>query len=228
MPALAAVLFDMDGLLVDTEPTWTVAERELAAELGGEWTDAIKASVVGTRIETAVPLMLTGFGRVPTPDLVASTMKTLLERMVELFQGELTPLPGALELHASLRAAGVPVALVSSSYRVLVDAVVARLELDFDLVLAGDQVAHAKPHPEPYLTACERLGVDAAAAVVLEDSPAGIASGEAAGCPVVAVPSVAGVHPEPAPRRLVLRSLGELDLAGLRALVGEAAEAPAG
>ena len=219
MAALSAVLFDMDGLLVDTEPLWTVAERELADELGGTWTDEIKASIVGTRVETAVPLMLTAFGHVPTPELVATTTQTLLDRMVELFAGPLEPLPGALELLASVHASEVPVALVSSSYRLLVDAVVRRLGLTFDLVIAGDEVAHAKPHPEPYATACARFGVPPEGAVVLEDSPAGIASGEAAGCAVVAVPSVAAVHPEPGPRRLVLGSLAEVDLAGLRALV---------
>jgi len=217
--ALSAVLFDMDGLLVDTEPTWTVAERELAVELGGVWTDEVKAAIVGTRVETAVPLMLAAFGHAPTPELVDRTVQWLLDRMVTLYGGPLTPLPGALELLAALRAAGVPVALVSSSYRVLVDAVVERLGLAFDLVIAGDEVAHAKPHPEPYLTACTRLDAPAAGAVVLEDSPAGIASGEAAGCAVVAVPSVAAVHPEAGPRRLVLASLAELDVAGLRALV---------
>ncbi len=221
-PLPAAVLFDMDGLLVDTEPTWTVAEVELAERLGGRWTDALKASIVGTRIETAVPVILGTLGHPQAPELVERTIAELLSRMVELFRGELTPLPGALELLAEVQAAGVPVALVSSSYRVLVDAVVARLDLTFDLVLAGDEVRYAKPHPEPYQTACARLGVDPAHTVVLEDSPSGIQSGEAAGCAVVAVPSVAGVDVAPGPRRLVLASLKELDLAGLAELAGRA------
>jgi len=102
--------------------------------------------------------------------------------------------------------------------QLLVDAVVNRLGLSFDVTIAGDEVHHAKPHREPYESACLRLAVDPRRAVVLEDSPAGIASGEAAGCAVVAVPSVAGIHPEPGPRRLVLTSLTELDLAALGAL----------
>ena len=218
---LAAVLFDMDGLLVDTEPVWTVAEVELAARLGGTWTEQIKASVVGTRLETAVPIILTALGRPLTPELVERTMQELLDRMVELFAGDLVPLPGALELLAEVRAAGVPVALVSSSYRVLVQAALARLGLQgaFDLEIAGDEVQHAKPHPEPYATACGRLGVPPEQAVVLEDSPAGVRSGASAGCAVVAVPSVAGVHHEPGPRTLVVPSLAEVDLDALRALV---------
>ena len=214
----SAVLFDMDGLLVDTEPVWTVAEIELADRLGGSWTPEIKAAVLGTRIGTAVPVILTLLGQLPTPELVAQTTTDLLARMVELFKDELAPLPGAMALLADLQRSGVPVALVSSSFRVLVDAVVNRLGLSFDVTIAGDEVHHAKPHREPYETACLRLAVDPRRAVVLEDSPAGIASGEAAGCAVVAVPSVAGVHPEPGPRRLVLTSLTELDLAALGAL----------
>ena len=223
---LAALLFDMDGLLVDTEPVWTVAEVELAERLGGRWTVELKAAIVGTRLETAVPRILVGLGRVPAPALVAQTMQDLLDRMVELYARDLVPLPGALALLCEAQAAGVPVALVSSSYRVLVQAVLARLApVAFDLVLAGDEVRRAKPHPEPYLTACAALGVDPAAAVVLEDSPTGIASGEAAGCAVVAVPSVPGVHVSPGPRRLVIGSLLDVDLGRLRALVAGASAA---
>lgn len=210
----------MDGLLVDSEPVWTRAQLELADRLGGVWTDEIKAAVVGTRLETAVPVMVTRLGRVPTPALVASESAWLLGRMVELFAEGLTPLPGALDLLGELTTQAVPVALVSSSYRVLVDAALVRLGVRFDLTVAGDEVAHAKPHPEPYLSACSRLGAAPQDCVVLEDSPAGVASGEAAGCAVVAVPSVPGVHPTPAPRRLVRASLADVTVADLRALTG--------
>lgn len=219
---LAALLFDMDGLLVDTEPVWTVAEVELAERLGGTWTPELKASIVGTRLETAVPRILVGLGIAPEPALVARSMQDLLDRMVELYALDLVPLPGALALLGEARTAGIPVALVSSSYRVLVQAVLDRLApVAFDLVLAGDEVRHAKPHPEPYLTACGALGVDPSGAVVLEDSPSGIASGHAAGCAVVAVPSVPGVDVRLGPRRLVARSLLDVDLARLRQLVCE-------
>ena len=140
--------------------------------------------------------------------------------MVELFAEDLAPMPGALDLLAALRAEGVPLALVSSSYRVLVDAVLAQLDVRFDLVLAGDEVRHAKPHPEPYTTACAGLGAAPGGAVVLEDSPAGIQSAEAAGCAVVAVPSVPGVTPAPGPRRWVVDSLKQVAVDDLRRLVG--------
>ncbi len=217
-PAPDAVLFDMDGLLVDSEPVWTVAEVELARTWGGTWTEELKAQVVGTRLQTAVPLILTGLGHVPTPDAVAAASAQLLGRMVELFAADVPEQPGARALHAALRAAGVPLALVSSSYRVLVEAVLERTGLAFDLVVAGDEVEHGKPHPEPYLTACARLGADPARVVVLEDAPSGVASAEAAGCAVVAVPSVAGVAFDAAPRRLVVPSLEAVGLAELGAL----------
>jgi HAD superfamily hydrolase (TIGR01509 family) len=216
---LAAVLWDMDGLLVDSEPVWTVAEVELAEQLGGQWGDEVKAAVVGTRLDVAVPAILRWFGADPTPLRVAETSTWLLGRMVELYAGELPVRPGALSLLAALADAGVPQALVSSSYRVLVDAALATGLGPFALTIAGDEVAHGKPHPEPYRTAAARLGVDASRCVVLEDSPSGVASGEAAGCAVVAVPSVVGVVLEPAPRRTVLSSLADVSVADLRELV---------
>ena len=220
---IAAVLFDMDGLLVDTEPVWTVAEVELARMLGGEFTPELKASIVGTRLEVAVPTILRWYGG-PTDDAaVARTSAWLLDRMVSLFAAPPVLLPGVADLLGSLSAAGVPTALVSSSYRVLVDAVLAHGIGPFAVTVAGDEVAQGKPHPEPYLRAAALLGVDPADCVVLEDSPAGVASGEAAGCAVVAVPSVQGVTFDPAPRRLVAASLEELNLEDLAVLLTIAA-----
>lgn len=214
---LAAVLWDMDGLLVDTEPVWTVAEEELAALLGGKWSDTLKASIVGTRLDVAVPTILEHYGR-PASEAEWAT-PWLLDRMVALFATSLEPLPGAVALLGALHDAGVPVALVSSSYRVLVDAVLRR-GFAFELTVAGDEVGHGKPHPEPYLTAATGLGVDPRDCVVLEDSVAGVLSGEAAGCAVVAVPSVPGVAVLPGPRTVVHASLAGLDVSSLRDLVG--------
>ena len=215
-----AVLWDMDGVLVDSEPLWTLAEVELARELGGEWTDEVKALVVGTRLDVSVPTILRFYGAPDGRDEVARAASFLLDRMVELYAGDLVLMPGAGALLAEVRAADIPVALVSSSYRALVDSVLAAGVGPFELTLAGDEVTNAKPHPEPYLTAAERLGVDPAGCVVVEDSPSGVAAGEAAGAAVVAVPSVPGVLFDPAPRRLAARSLTEVTLADLRALVG--------
>jgi HAD superfamily hydrolase (TIGR01509 family) len=208
----------MDGLLVDTEPVWTIAERELAERLGGVWSDELKAQVAGTRLDASVPMILRWYGVEATPERVAESAAWLMARMVELFATEVRVLPGATELLAALAHDEVPTALVSSSYRVLVDAVLGLGFGPFAVTVAGDEVVHGKPHAEPYLLACDRLGVRPQQCVVLEDSPAGVASGRAAGCAVVAVPSVPGVVIEPGRRRVVLPSLERLDLAQLRAL----------
>jgi HAD superfamily hydrolase (TIGR01509 family) len=205
-----AVLFDMDGLLVDTEPLWTVAEIELARQLGGSWNDEIKAAIVGTRLDVAVPTVLRYYKHDTTPVAIAAATAFLLSRMVELFDTEFPIHAGAIELIDAVCERGVPTALVSSSFRVLVDAALAKLGTHrFDTTLAGDEVVHGKPDPEPYLTACERLGVTPAAAVVIEDAMSGVRSAEAAGCPVVVVPFVAPI--EPAPGRHICRSLTDID-----------------
>jgi HAD superfamily hydrolase (TIGR01509 family) len=215
-----AVLWDMDGLLVDSEPLWTVAEHELAALHGGTFTPEMKAAIVGTRLEVAVPTLLAMLSVEPTPSEVARAQAWLLERMVALFTGSPLPLrPGAARLLGDLAEAGVPQALVSSSYRVLVDAALAGGAGPFATTVAGDEVERGKPDPQPYLLAAARLAADPACCVVLEDSPAGVASRTAAGCAVVAVPQVAGVVVEPGPRRLVVPSLADVTAADLGRLV---------
>lgn len=212
-----AVLWDMDGLMVDSEPLWTVAETELARSLGGIWTAEIKSLVIGTRLDLAVPTVLDWFGVEPTVQRVQTTSAWLLHRMVELFAGSLPVLPGVHGLLAELHAEGVPMALVSSSYRVLVDAALAQGLGPFATTVAGDEVTHGKPSPEPYITAAARLGVDPRRCVVLEDSPAGVASAEAAGCAVMAVPSVPGSAVTPEARRRVVPTLAGVGPADLRA-----------
>ena len=123
-----AVLFDMDGLLVDTEPLWTVAETELSDRLGGVFTPQIKAAMIGQRLEVAVPILL---NMLDTPASLAADPvvegRWLLDRMTELFSAELPLHPGAEELLDAVNSAGVPAALVSSSFRQLVDAVLATI-----------------------------------------------------------------------------------------------------
>lgn len=210
----AAVLFDMDGLLVESEPIWTVAETEVTAALGGRFTLAMKEGVVGTRLDVAAPMIVEAAGLDVEPAVFA---QRLLDRMVQLFRADLPLRPGAADLLAELHADGVPLALVSSSYRVLVDAALESVGADhFRVTVAGDEVGQGKPHPEPYLTAAARLGVDPRECLVLEDSPTGIASAEAAGCVVVAVPDLVPV--EPGPRRAVVPALAAVRLDELEAL----------
>ncbi|WP_261558786.1 HAD family hydrolase [Frankia tisae] len=191
MGSLAAVFFDMDGLLVDTEPIWTVAEHEAAARLGGEFTPEMKRAMIGHGIDTAVPIMVSMLGRPPSD--VPATERFLLRRSAELFResGVIIPQPGAVELLAVLREQGVPAALVSSSFRDLMDPVLGVIGRDlFAATVAGDEVSRRKPDPEPYLAAARMLGVDPRRCVVLEDSPSGARAGVAAGCATILVPSM--------------------------------------
>jgi HAD superfamily hydrolase (TIGR01509 family) len=210
-----AVLFDMDGLLIDSEPIWSIAEEEVMAELGGPWSPRIKAALVGKRLDETAQIFLSfapGSGRDP-----AYVESFLLRRMCELFRQRLPWQPGARGLLDALRDHGVPLGLVSSSYRALVDAALEDMGADrFAVTVAGDEVTHAKPHPEPYLRAALALGVDPASCVVLEDSLTGVLAGEAAGCAVVAVPSVVDVPS--GPHRHLVGSLEEIDVDWLLAL----------
>ncbi|MCM3923991.1 HAD family phosphatase [Frankia sp. AiPs1] len=189
--SLAAVFFDMDGLLVDTEPIWTVAEHEAAARLGGEFTAAMKQAMIGHGIDTAVPIMVSMLGRPPSD--VPATARFLLRRSAELFRepGVIVAQPGAVELLAVLRERGIPAALVSSSFRDLMDPVLDVIGRElFATTVAGDEVSRRKPDPEPYLTAARLLGVDPRRCAVLEDSPSGARAGVAAGCATILVPSM--------------------------------------
>lgn len=203
----AAVLFDMDGLLVDSEPVWYDVERALVERLGGTWGPEHQAACIGGTLDASCRYIaeLTGTDR--GVDELADEM---LAAMVTRFEEALPLHDGALELLDAVRSRGVPTGLVSSSYRVLVDAVVRRLGAErFDVTVAGDEVARGKPDPVPYLRACERLGVDPRRVVVLEDAMSGVNAAEAAGCVVVAVPSVALI--EAAPGRHVVPSLTNVD-----------------
>ncbi|HEY0559745.1 MAG TPA: HAD family phosphatase [Frankiaceae bacterium] len=206
----AALLWDMDGLLVDSEPVWSIAETELYASWGRVWTEEVKAACMGRRLDTAVPIMIEYAGVDADPAAVSAW---LLDRMVQLFAAALPWRPGALELLAETAELGIPQALVSSSYRVLVDAVAA-VSGPWALTLAGDEVVRAKPDPEPYRTAAATLGVAPGECLVLEDSLSGARSGRDAGCAVIVVPSMAPVPADPG--WTVLPSLTDVDLAAVR------------
>ncbi len=213
---LEAVLFDMDGTLVDSEKVWDIGLAELAARYGGALSAAARASMVGTSMADSMEILHADIGQ-PWRDPVDSV--TWLEaRVFELFGDGLVWRPGARELLAEVRAAGVPTALVTATRRNLVEVALLTIgAANFDIVVCGDEVDETKPHPAPYRNAATLLGADPAGCVAIEDSPTGVASARAAGCVVVAVPSevdlsdLAGVT--------LVGSLAELDLARLRSLV---------
>lgn len=195
-PALpAAVLWDMDGTLVNTEPLWMAAETELVESWGGTWTHEDGLTLVGNPMKVSGEI-LQGRGVGLTVDEIVD----FLNKRVAAAVAQDTPWqPGGRELLAALAAAGVPQALVTSSYLELAEPF-AEVAGVFATVVAGDEVERPKPDPQPYLLAAERLGVDIADCVVVEDSPTGITSGVAAGARVLAVevfrelPDIAGLN----------------------------------
>ncbi len=213
--ALQAVLLDMDGTLVDTEPYWIAAEYRLVEEHGGLWSDEHAHTLVGNALlSSAVYLREHGGVDLDPPVIV----ERLLDDVVLATEAAIPWRPGALALLAELAEAQLPCAMVTMSYERLAGVVCAQLPAGtFTTVVTGDQVRHGKPHPEAYLTAAARLGVDPAHCVAIEDSPTGLASAEAAGCVVVAVPHAVPISA--ALTRVLVGSLEELSLARLDALV---------
>ncbi|SDU88595.1 haloacid dehalogenase superfamily, subfamily IA, variant 3 with third motif having DD or ED [Microlunatus sagamiharensis] len=216
----AALLWDFDGTLADTEPIWIRAEYDLIGRLGGRWSDEHALQLVGNSLIDSGIYIVNAIDR---PDLdPAWVMDQLVEQVVATLRtGEVPWRPGALALLEASRVAGVPCALVSASYRVILDAALAALPPgSFTASVAGDEVTSGKPHPEPYERACAELGVDARDCVAFEDSETGARSANAAGALVVAVPNHVAIPA--APRRVERASLADVDLAGLASLLDEA------
>ncbi|WP_199548801.1 HAD family phosphatase [Streptomyces sp. N35] len=212
---LQAVLLDMDGTLVDTEGFWWDAEVEAFAKLGHALDDSWRDVVVGGPMSRSAGFLIEATGA----DITLPELTVLLNDAFEDRISRALPLmPGAARLLAELSAHEVPTALVSASHRRIIDRVLESLGAHhFALTVAGDEVQRTKPHPDPYLHAAARLGADPARCAVVEDTATGVAAAEAAGCQVVAVPSVAPIAPSPG--RTVVSSLEEVDLPFLRALI---------
>jgi HAD superfamily hydrolase (TIGR01509 family) len=212
---LQAVLFDMDGTLVDTEPFWIAAEYELVNAHGGTWSDEHAHHLVGRALLDS-GAYIREHGGVPLS--AAEIVDELLTRVIDAARHDAPFRPGVRALLDQLHAAGVPRALVTMSYAALAHTVADQLGPNvFDAVVCGDQVDRGKPHPEPYLTAARRLGVDPTRCVAVEDSPTGIASAHAAGCVVLAVPNAVALATDPT--YTLADSLAEIDVDYLDRLV---------
>ena len=187
----------MDGLLVDTEPLWFETESEVMARLGARWTVADQERLLGGSMANTVAYLLSKAVRPAAADEVARWM--LDGMLARAAQGRVVVRPGARELLVSVAGAGIPYALVTSSQREFAEAVIQGAGFRFPVTVAAEDVPATKPAPDPYLHAAKRLNADPGRCVAVEDSPNGVASATAAGCPVG---GGAGLPPPaPAPRR---------------------------
>jgi HAD superfamily hydrolase (TIGR01509 family) len=203
-----AVLWDLDGTLVDTEPSWIEAEFELVAEHGGTWSHEHALQLVGNDLLVSGRYLAEHSGIDLSPEAI---VEELLDRVVAHVERDVPWRPGARELLAALRERGVRCGLVTMSYRRLVAPILAALPDDtFEVVVTGDSVARGKPHPEPYLQAAALLGVEPARTLAIEDSRTGVASAEAAGCTVLVV--VNHVPVPPGENRVFADSLVEMSV----------------
>lgn len=191
--APAAVVFDNDGLLLDTESVWTRAERDLFDRYGREFTAEHKRELVGTSAEIAGAILER---RLEEPGRAGELIEELNELVVAELEHGVEAMVGARELLHGLKGRGTPIGLVSNSPLAFVrrSLEIAGFHDRFDVVLSAHEVAAPKPAPDPYLEACRRLGVEPGPdVVVLEDSPTGVAAARAAGLTVIGVPSLEGV-----------------------------------
>ncbi len=196
--APAAVVFDNDGLLLDTESVWTRAEQDLFVRRGTDFTPADKRELVGTSAEIAGGVLEKRLGE---PGRAVELIEELNSLVVAELEHGVEAMIGARELLTTLRHRGTPIGLVSNSPSafVLRSLQLAGFEDHFDVVLSAHDVAAPKPAPDPYLEACRQLGVEPGPEVVaLEDSPTGVAAARAAGLTVIGVPSIDGVALEEA------------------------------
>ena len=206
----AAVLWDMDGTLINTEPYWIAAETELVEAHGGTWSHEQGLAMVGRPLPVSAEILRANGVDLPADEIV----DFLVGRVVDELTRHVPWQPGALELLTALADADVPCALVTMSYRRLAEPFVAAApEGAFRTLVVGDEVTHGKPHPEAYLTAAGRLGVDPSVCVAIEDSPSGIGSALAAGARTIGVEVMLPVDPAPGLSRVA--SLADLDVADL-------------
>jgi HAD superfamily hydrolase (TIGR01509 family) len=216
----AAVLWDLDGTLLDSEKLWDIPLYELTEKLGGSLSLRTRQAMVGTNVKRTLDLLYAEVGiDTPSEAQLADSAAWLDRRMAELFAGPLPWRPGARSALAAVRAAGFPMALVTSTERGLTELALDTIGRDlFDTTVCGDEVdGFNKPHPEPYRRAARRLGVEPSSCVAIEDSPTGVESAVGAGCTVLVVPCEVAVAP--GERRVFRDSLEGLRPEDLTALM---------
>jgi HAD superfamily hydrolase (TIGR01509 family) len=213
-PLPHAVLWDMDGTLIDSEHHWLSSEKELATAHGVIWTEEDGLDLVGMSLLDSSKVIKEKL----RSDLAPEEIIDQLTAMVTSKLADHLPWrPGALELLRELKDAGVKTALVTMSMRTMAMRVAESIGFDaFDLVVAGDDVQFGKPHPEPYLKAASLLGVDPANCVAFEDSKTGLTSAELAGTMAIGIPNVVRIPPQEG--RILWPTLEGVTLSDLQAL----------
>lgn len=191
-----AFIFDMDGVLIDSEPLWKIAMEQTFHEVGCNLTRKDFQKTVGMRIDEVVAYWFSHIGWEGTP--AKEVEKRIIQRMIALIEKNGKPLPGVIETLTLLKKRGKRIGLGTSSYAILISAVLRTLEIEnaFDFVHSAEHEKYGKPHPAVYLTVAEKLGTDPEKCVVIEDSINGIISGKAAKMTVICIPEKTH-HPEP-------------------------------
>ncbi len=212
---MQAVLFDMDGTLVDSEKLWDISLAALYEHHGGVLTPQVRASLVGGSAEDTIRTVYTDLDLEPDPAAMAQSDRWLHEYTAELFDGGLPWCAGARELLEALAAERTPMALVTNTQRELTERALNSIGRHyFSASVCGDEVPRGKPAPDAYQRAAALLGLEPSACLAIEDSVTGTAAAESAGCPVLVVPNDVAVPP--GPRRRQISSLAEMSVADLR------------
>jgi len=203
----------MDGTLVDTEPYWLKSEQAFAERHNAEWKFGDVEQFIGYSLYDTADILRKKFNLQDYTD--QQIVDELTVGVVEQIEDKLPFRPGALELLLELRQKQIPTALVTMSMSEMANSVVSRIPFKaFDVVLGGDQVQFGKPHPEPYITAAEKLGFDPAECIALEDSKTGLTSAETAGTVAIGIPHIAKIPTQPG--RILIDSLSGVDVAKLQ------------
>lgn len=217
---MRAVLWDMDGTLIDSEKLWDAAMHALYERLGGTLTPAVRAATVGGSAESTMRIVYSDLGRDPDPVAMAATSDWLHDYTAGLFDRALSWCEGAPELLEQLAAQKVPMALVTNTRRSLTERALRSIGRQFfSAIICGDEVARGKPAPDPYRRAATLLSESPRCCLAIEDSVAGAASAESAGCPVLVVPN--DVDVPAGPRRRHIASLAEVDADALREIFSD-------
>lgn len=202
-----AILFDMDGLTFNSEPQWLEAETELSATYGYQWTIEDQAHCLGGPLSKVGQYM----AELTRAEDGPFFHRKIVEIMTQKVSNKVSYMPGAKELISTLQISGIPLALVSASPRVIVDAALSHFsEIPFKITISSDEVSRTKPDPEGYLKAAALLGVNIRECLILEDSLTGVTAARASGARVIAVPHLVKIESDPQTK--VIKSLEELNV----------------